>query len=313
MLKEKKRGFVTKPLRISARLVTILVIALVFGRSYAADNVPLLVEVPVPPQQITRLDERCNYIVHNFWKNFNFKGAFSSIERMDATLGQFLSVTPYASADTVYMAIETLTKGVEKGNPKNLLTLAAMAERWCVGDSAEYPSEDLMLPFARAVADSKKLKGDEKKYYSLMAQRMANSRVGVAPADFTFTAPDGTLARLSEVTEPTVLIFFYDPNDFDSRLARTRLGNDFVVKTLTQHNLLRIVAIYPGAPDQAWYDDIDSMPDRWVIGAAPGIDDYFTLKRKPQLYFLDENRIITDKDFSVDAAIMYFGQFIQKK
>lgn len=292
--------------------VVLMCSAIGFSISVKADDVPLLVDFPTPPDQITRLDERCNYIVDNYWKHFDFKGAFSSKERMDATLGQFISVTPYATADTVYMAINTLINGVAKADAKNLVALAQMAEKWCATDSAEYQSEDLMLPFAEAVAKNKKIKGPEKQYYAEMAQRMANSRKGVAPVDFEFTVPDGTKEHFSDVTTPTVMIFFYDPNDFDSRLARTRLGSDFVVKTLGENNLLKIVAIYPGEPDKTWYDDIESMPDGWIIGAAPGIDKMFTIKRMPQIYYLDQDRIITDKDFSVDAAIIYFSQFLKK-
>ena len=278
------------------------------GRAQQTD---LLVKFPVPPDEMTRLDERCNYIVDNYWKHFNFKSAFSSKDRMEATLAQFLSVTPYASVDTVYAAIETLVRGVEKNDARNLLTLAGMAERLCATDSAEYASEDLMLPFAEAVANCKKLKGPEKEKYTLMAQRMRNSRVGVTPADFQFVVPDGTTGRFSDVTEPTVLLFFYDPNDFQSRLARTRLGSDFVIKTLINHGMLKVVAIYPHAPDNAWLEDVSAMPPGWIIGAAEGIGDYFSLRRNPQIYYLDEERKITSKDFSVDAALIYFSQFLQ--
>lgn len=294
-------------------VLTAVIVAGVGQMARAQQQKQLLVDVPVPPEQITRLDERCNYIVDNFWKRLNFKGAFSSMDRLEATMEQFLSVTPYASADTVFMAIDNLIKGVEKADAKNVLPLAQIAERLCGTDTSEYASEELMLPFAQAVANSKKIKGEPKEYYASMAQRLANSRVGVVPADFAFTVPDGTTARLSEVTEPSVLLLFYDPADFESRLARTRLGNDFVVKTLSDHGLLKVVAIYPGRPDSEWLADTDGIPANWVIGAAPDIDQWFTIKRKPQLYFLDEDRVITDKNFSVDAAILYFSQFIKKK
>lgn len=277
-------------------------------------NVDLLVDVPVPPEQMTRLDERCNYIVDNFWKHFNFKGAFSAKDRMEATLGQFMSVTPYATADTVYMAIDTLIKGVEKADAKNLVTLAEMAERLCGTDTSEYASEQLMLPFAQAVADSKKVKkSPEKDRFTAIAKRLANSRQGVAPADFSFTTPDGSTGRFSEVEEPTVLLFFYDPEDFESRMARTRMANNFVIKTLLEHKQLKVVAIYPGPATQAWKDDIDNMPDLWVIGAAPRIKEFFTMTRKPQMYYLNQDRVITDKDFSVDAILIYFDQFLKPR
>ena len=294
-----------------SRFLLVVVAFVVF--SARGQETQLLVSIPQPPAQMETLRERCNYIVDNYWKHFNYKGAFSSVDRLDATLGEFIAVTPYASADTVFAAINSLIAGVEKTDGKNLVTLARLAEKWCATDTSEYRSEELMIPFAQAVAKSKKVKGPEKEYYRLMAQRMTNSRTGVAPADFEFTVSDGSTGRLSEITTPTVLIFFYEPDDFDSRLALTRLGSDFVVKTLSRHNMLKVVAIYPGTPTEQWYADAESMPDDWVTGAAPGIDEWFTINRKPHLYYLDEDRVITDKDFSVDAAIMYFNQFLQKK
>ena len=279
----------------------------------SAQTTDLLVDVPVPPAEIQRLDERCNYIVDNFWKRLNFKGAFSSQDRMEATLAQFLSVTPYATADTVHMAIDRLIAGVEKADAKNLLLLAQMAERLCGTDTSAYASEELMLPFARAVATSKKIKGPEKDYYASMARKLTNSRRGVAPADFSFTTPGNSTGKFSDITEPTVLLFFYDPDNFQARLARTRLANDFVVKTLTDHNLLKVVALYPGEPDSTWMADVETMPSGWIIGASPQLSDMFTIKTMPQLYYLDEDRIITSKDFSVDAAILFFSQFLQKR
>ena len=310
-LKYDKHKLFGSKLKVALCLIAI-VVTLAPTHTVKAQNNQLLIDFPTPPEQITRLDERCNYIVDNFWKRLNFKGAFSSIDRLDATMGQFFSVTPFATADTVHMAIDRLITGVAKSDAKNLVTLAKIAEKWCATDSAEYPSEELMLPFAQAVASSKKIKGPEKDYYTQMAKRMSNSRIGVVPADFTFTVPDGSIGRFSEITAPTVLIFFYDPDDFDNRLARTRLGNDFVVKTLIEHNLLRVLALYPGKPDQKWQSDIESIPDQWIIGAAPGIEELFSIKKNPQLYFLDEDRMVTDKDFSVDAAIIYFNQFLKR-
>lgn len=296
-----------------AAFAAVMAVVLLSGRLTQAQTTNLLVDVPVPPDEIQMLDERCNYIVDNYWKRLNYKGAFSSLERMDATLGQFFALTPYASRDTVEMALNSLITGVEKADAKNLVTLARMAERWCATDTAEYASEDLMLPFARAVAESKKVKGPEKEYYAAMARRMSNSRRGVAPADFEFYTPGKAKGRLSDITDPTVLLFFYDPDNIDCRLDRIRLGNDLVVKILLQNSLLKIVAVYPGEPDEKWEKDAADMPDGWIIGAAPGIDKDFTIKKLPDLYFLDQDRVITDKDFSTESAIRYFGQFARQR
>lgn len=138
------------------RMATIAVIATIaVPASYAAEP-QLLVEMPVPPSEIVRMDQRANYILDNFWKNCNFKSIFSSKERLDYTMGQFFALTPLATADTVHIAINRLLTGVEKSAPKQLPELARIAERWTYADSAEYQSDELYLPFVKAVVDCKK-------------------------------------------------------------------------------------------------------------------------------------------------------------
>lgn len=101
------------------RMATIAIIATIaVPASYAAEP-QLLVEMPVPPSEIVRMDQRANYILDNFWKNCNFKSIFSSKERLDYTMGQFFALTPLATADTVHIAINRLLTGVENRHPSS--------------------------------------------------------------------------------------------------------------------------------------------------------------------------------------------------
>lgn len=274
------------------------------------DNNDLLVDIPVVPENITRLEQRCNYIVDKYWDHANMKSMFSSLNRLDKTFEQFLAFTPYATADTVQMAIDKLIKGVERADARNLDKLGRLAEKWVGSDTCEYASDDMMYMFANGIAQSKKFKGAEKERYAAIAKRLGNCRRGATVADFEFTTTDGTKAHLSDVKSQSYLLFFYEPDCIDCRIARTLLSQNFVLKTLQSHNMLRVIAIYPGEPDGEWSSDLESMPDLWVVGAAPDIDTMFTIDHSPQMYYLDRNYKVDSKGFGVESFLRYLDQFM---
>lgn len=266
----------------------------------------LLVTMPAPPDRLTRLDERCNYIVDNYWKTFNPKSSFSSLDRLDHTLGTFFTFTPYATADTVHQAIDYLIASVEKAGPNNLLTLAHYAEKWCGTDTSEYASEELYYPFVRAVALNKKVKGAERARYEHQFKQMEASRNGVVVPDFTFISPDGQRMHLADVTAPHVLLFFYEPDCIDCSLAKARLSADYVIQYMIRHNMLSIVALHPGVADGQWRESAASMPEGWIVGAMPDADDIFSIRHQPEIIYLDVDRRVQAKNVQVDNIIRAF-------
>ena len=188
----------------------ILVIAACMGmRAQTSD---LLVTMPVPPENLERLDERSGYIVENYWKTFNPKSSFSSLDRLGNTMEQFFNFTPYAPAETVHRSIDYLINIVGKAKPDNLVTLASMAERYIYADTADWYSEELYFPFVKAVADTKKIKNPLKARYKAQYEQLLNSQIDTIPADFTYTTPDGGTATFYGSKAPYTLLFFYDPD-----------------------------------------------------------------------------------------------------
>lgn len=275
------------------------------------DDPDLLVTMPVPPQSITRLDQRCNFIVENYWKTFNPKSSFSSLDRLDKTLGVFFDVTPYATADTVHLAIDRLIEQVVKAKPENLLTLTKMVERWCYADTSEYLSEELYFPFVEAVALNKKVKGPLRARFVNQYNQIKNSKVGTTLENFEFIRPDGSKAQFNSITAPQLLIMFYDPSCTDCRLAKARLSADFVLNSLIDADVLAILALYPDEPNDEWRADAESMPSNWIIGALPEAESMFTMRLQPEIYYLDLNRRIAAKDVVVDNIMQAFRALLQ--
>ncbi len=294
------------------RIAAVAVIATIAASaSYAADDPQLLVEMPVPPDEIVRMDQRANYILDNFWKNCNFKSIFSSKERLDYTMGQFFALTPLATADTVHIAINRLLAGVERSAPKQLPELARIAERWTFADSAEYQSDELYLPFVKAVVDCKKVKGAERTRFEAQYKVLTSSSVGCTVPDFEFVRPDGTTGHFGEVDAPYILLMFFDPDCADCRLAKARFSADYAINWLCQKNILKIVAIYPGEDNDQWRAEALDMPDTWVKGSCADADTYFAMPTMPMLYYIDKNHVIQVKEIKPDNVLKAFQALVR--
>ena len=254
---------------------------------------------PVVPDDIQRLDERCDYLVSHFWDRCNFKQAFSSMNKLSEAFNDFLPPVPFASADTVHAAIDRLIANVKK-SPDQTLKLAKIAERWLYSDSAEFRSEEVYLPFARAVAQNKKINGAERARFEQQVQLIENSGLGAKVKDLPFTTPEGFKSNLGELTAPNILLFINDPTCDDCAMARLRLSADINANRLIEQGVLQIVSIYPDAADNEWLQASASYPANWIVGAMPDADMYFSLRTIPQFYFLDGDHKVIAKDFPIE-------------
>lgn len=114
-----------------------------------------LFEYPSIPENLETLSDRSNFFIENFWKRANLKSAFSSLGKLRVAFGDYVNLMPYADAEVVHKSIDELLAQVNK-NPKNLLSLAEIAEGALYADSANIICDECYLPFAQAVAKSGK-------------------------------------------------------------------------------------------------------------------------------------------------------------
>lgn len=275
-----------------------------------AQTPDLLVTMPVPPSTLERLDERSGYIIQHFWDTFNPKSSFSNLQALDRTMGQFFGIAPYAPAEDVHASIDHLIAIVGKAKADNLVTLAEIAERHVYGDTADIHSEELLYPFVKAVATTKKVKSPLKARYTAIYKQLDNSQIGMIPADFTYTRPDGTTGTLSENKTPYTLLFFYDPDCLDCRMAKARLSADIALPALIDNGQLSIMAIYPDEPTAEWREDAKGLPANWIVGAYPEADQHFTMEMTPEIYFLDKEHKILAKDILTDNILSTFSRYI---
>lgn len=261
---------------------------------------------PTVPENLVTLTERSNFFLENFWNHCNFKSAFSSKAKMQGAFNDFVTFMPYADAEAVHAAIGKLLKSVGK-NPRNLLTLAEMAEGALYSDTAKVVCDECYLPFAKAVAENRKISKAEKARFEYQAKALGGSQVGMTAPDFAYTSPDGTTGRLSDLPAGAyVLLFFNDPDCDDCELARVRLAADYNLNDLIDKGLIKVLSIYPGEPTDEWKAKTETYNKKWIVGAAPEVDEIYDMRNPPVIYYINGQHSILSKTFAIDNLIEAF-------
>ncbi len=263
-------------------------------------------QYPSVPENLETLTERSNFFIENFWKRCNLKSAFSSHTKMQQAFNDYTSFMPYAEATVVHQSIDKLIAEVNK-NPKNMLLLAEFAEGAFYADTARIVCDECYLPFAQAVANNKKISKAEKARFEYQAKALAQSQVGMTAPDFEWTTPTGEKGQLSQLPKNSyVLLFFNDPECDACELARVRLAADVNLNELIDKQMLTVVSIYPGEITDEWIERTSIYNKKWVVGAAPEVDEIYDMRNPPVIYYLNGKHEILSKTFEIDNLLEAF-------
>ncbi|MDE5553681.1 MAG: DUF5106 domain-containing protein, partial [Muribaculaceae bacterium] len=183
-------------------------------QTISAQQPDQLFPYPQPPEDMTNLYERCNYLVYKFWDQCDIKSAFSKKAKLNAAFGDWLGFMPYASADTVYMAIDNFHKSIKKSG-EHSLAIAKMAENWLYSDTARYRSDELYGKFVDAAVANKKIPAADRQYFEKQKLIIDNSSVGKLVPDIELTLADGTKTSFAADTSAYTVLFIYEPDCLD--------------------------------------------------------------------------------------------------
>lgn len=257
---------------------------------------------PVPPADMVRLDERCDFLVSRFWRGFDFKSGLSKRDKLNSTFGDWISFMPYASSDTVHVAIERLIKSVSKSG-QNTLELARLAEAWVYSDTAEIHSEEIYYPFAKAAATHKKISSADRARFENQVRLMENSSVGNIVKTLNFTTPEGKKGSIDDIhTQMIVVLFNHHDCDY-CILSRVRLSADINANTLIKNGLLTVLCIEPEEASDDWKASAAGFPENWTVGCWEDADEYFTLNSSPCIYLLNSKHKVLAKDIKTDDLL----------
>lgn len=273
--------------------------------SLTASSQNRLFEYPVPPEELTSLQDRTSYLVERFWDKCNVVSAISNPEAFDAAFADYVSFMPYADAEVVFKSIDTLINRFSK-NPDKLLTLAEIAEKYLYNPNAEFTSDEAFLPFARAAAQTKKIPAERKKHFAELVKILETNQVNFPIPDFDVTLSDGSRTRLSSLIDRHTLIFINDDQNSDCSLQRVRLAANSDLNDIIDRGSLNVICIYQNPYSAQWAESVAGANPRWKIACAPNMNSVLDLRHPPVVYYVKPDKIVLSKHFAIDDIIRNF-------
>ncbi len=266
-----------------------------------------LFKYPVAPDTISTLEGRTNYIVSKFWDNYNLSKPIQDSIGFDGAFRDYITFFKYAHRNIVFSSIKNFMNKAQSNTPNSIMIME-IAEKALYAPGAEYWSDEAYLPFAKSFVESKKVKSIYKERYKSQIKKIEHSLQGAVASDFSFTKPDKSKMKLSEITDKWILIFFNDPDCDDCSIARLRLGTDVTINKQIDEGRLVVLSIYPGSYSKEWANQAGSYPDKWLTGASEEVEDNYDIRFSPSFYLLDKDHKIVSKNMNLDEVKNMFTE-----
>lgn len=262
---------------------------------------------PSVPENLTTLYDRSDYLIEHFWERCNLKSAFSYRDKFKQAFSDYVGIIPYANRDVVTKSVAELIKEVKK-NPANMLTLGKIAEETLYSDSAVIWSDELYYPFAKAVAETKKIANEDKARFKYHAQVLSHSQIGMTAFELPYTNELGEQCNLKDIVSPITIIFINEYDCDDCMFAKARLSTNIKANELITEGTLNIVSLSPSEADEEWREAMSSYPDKWIKAATPEVESYFDIRMTPSIYILNNKREIVAKNINIDILLNYINK-----
>ena len=271
------------------------------GKSQEIIEIAPLFEYPVAPEEIESLSERCDYLVKNFWNNFDFKSK-DPVDQyaLNEAVKVYTSTFPYATRKEVEISVDKLVEKIS-GNPILLLQFGKAAEENLYGPRAEFWADELYLKFADAIVKNKKVSDSRKAKYKTQINTLRESLVGNTAPSFEFIDKNGDKKNYFPMTTPT-LLFFGNPEDTDWRLARLRMDSNFGLDDAIKKGKINILYIVP-FESANWKSTVSNYNPYWVVGLSEDASKHYDIRLDPTIYVIGNDGKIINKNVSVDQAV----------
>lgn len=260
-----------------------------------------LFEYPVAPEELESLDAKCDYLVKNFWNNFDFKKK-RAIDQyaLNEAFGVYVTSMRYASKKEVDQSVDKLISKISS-NPALLIQFTKAAEFNLYGPRADVWIDDLYLKFVDAILKNKKISTAKKEKYQAQANSLRLSREGNSAPSFNFIDTNGEKKIYFPMSTPTILIFG-DPDDTDWRLARLKMDTNFKLGEALEKGKINILYILTKDTDN-WQQNVSNYNTYWTIGQSSDAVEKYDTRLNPSIYIIASDGKVMKKFPYLEEAI----------
>lgn len=267
--------------------------------------------LPSVPDTIRTVEGRFNYVVGNYWTNFNFSDTLfleipeRACEMALVNYADLLSRLPLAKS--VPYLEDFLAKASANAAMQN--HMAGLLRKYLVNYDSPLRNHELYICAAEYLKENAL---DEITRYNAMqdAHLLSLNPQGSMAADFTYFLPDSTVARMHEMESAYTLLFFYNPTCRSCQGIIEALKTSTTINRALETGVLTLLAIYTQDDSPVWREFIKETPQGWTNGCDNGMklisESIYDLRNLPVFYLLDSDKCVLLKDLPLSRIEEYF-------
>jgi thiol-disulfide isomerase/thioredoxin len=237
----------------------------------------------------------------HFFDNFNLADARIIYAPMyeNRLMAFFQQIMLREPVEDINAGIDLLLKKAEAGKPVYKYTLTWLYDRYT--DSPIEGHHVVGMHLCRLMSDSTRvdwLTDRDKTKLKQNIKRYTLNPVGSIATDLTLETIDGEIKSLHKINGPYAVLYFFNPGCGSCRMATPVLHE---IYDRFKDRGLQVFAVYPDKDTVAWkkYVEENGYTDWvnvWDAEGTAGIYEKYSLHAIPQIYVLDENKRIMNKD-----------------
>lgn len=266
--------------------------------------------LPEPPPMLMDNRDKINYVVDNYWMNFNFNDTayINQPKITEAAFGRYLSVLLRIDSDK---AISSLKKTINLSfeNQKMFEYFYGMSERYLYNPNSPIRNEELYISVLEEIVNSDKIEATYKIRPKYQLSTAMKNRVGTKAHNFMFSYKNGKKDRLYNINSDYILVYFNNPDCHACDAMTKILSNSHIVNKLINANFLTILSIYTDKDFEMWNSKYKDFPKSWlnVYDKESVIEKnkLYDLRAIPNLYLLDRTKNVILKDATAQQVEYY--------
>ena len=263
---------------------------------------------PVAPDTIKTFENRVNYIVDNFWGNYDLSKPIADLNAFNGAFRDYLGFLRYCHRTVAISSVRDFLFKAQT-NKANFEKIAMLAEMGLYNVGAEYWSDEIYTEFLKAVIGNKQLKQDVRKYYAKQMERINRTQLGASLASVTYTDADGKKVSIADIEADMVMIFITLDSDADQSFQRVRLSTDVAINSILDSGKVKLLCLSPEKYSKEWAHNAKGYAQNWLVGACPelSVEGDYDVRYTPSFIILDKDKNIIQKNVDLEAIKATFG------
>ena len=278
------------------------------------------------PMMITEPEERIAWLGEHFWDRYTatdhlyYSDSVTvngvSLDDLEKQVGIFATLLQQGAPEDGEKAMTALYTRMEAFQTAfvgaNLLPqLTGLITRYFYDPNSPLRSEELYLPFAKAMADCPLIESLDRQRYAREARLCALNRPGTRAADFRFIDTAGRTRTLYGIKADLLLLVFGNPDCHACKELQAALEASEELSAAIASGELKVVDIYIDEDIDAWKEHIPQYPASWINGYDPDFvirtDLVYDVRAVPSLYLLSADKTVLLKDATTEQFFAAMG------